>query len=133
MADAKKKSKTKTKAKAKEPAKAKAKTAKPKFDIDEFIDETVGALTEVTGDGVTQLLGSDGLAIKIKSVISTQCETLDHAIGRGGVPTGRLTIIHGGEGSGKTTTSLHLVAEVQKRGGLAVYLDKEYKLDPDYA
>lgn len=101
--------------------------------IDEFIAETVGALSAITGEGATQLLGSEGLAIKIKSVISTQCETLDNAIGRGGIPTGRLTIIHGGEGSGKTTQCLHLVAETQKRGGLVIYIDAEFKLDPDYA
>jgi recombination protein RecA len=101
--------------------------------IDKFIAGTVSDLSSITGEGATQLLGSDGLAIKIKSVISTQCETLDRAIGRGGIPTGRLTIIHGAEGSGKTTTCLHLVSEVQKRGGLAIYIDKEYKLDPDYA
>ena len=81
----------------------------------------------------TQLLGSDGLAIKIKGVVSTQCATIDAAIGRGGIPTGRLTIINGAEGCGKTTLALHLAAEVQKMGGVAVYLDKEYKLDPDYA
>lgn len=66
-------------------------------------------------------------------MISTQCATIDAAIGRGGVPTGRLTIINGEEGCGKTTLALHLVAEVQRIGGVAVYLDKEYKLDPDYA
>lgn len=80
-----------------------------------------------------QLLGSDGMAIKIRGVISTQCVTLDAAIGRGGIPLGRTTVLHGLEGSGKTTIALHCVAEAQQRGGMAVYLDTEYKLDRDYA
>jgi recombination protein RecA len=80
-----------------------------------------------------QLLDSDGLAIKIKGVISTQCTTIDAAIGRGGIPTGRLTIINGPEGCGKTTLALHIAAETQRMGGVVVYLDKEYKLDPEYA
>lgn len=69
---------------------------------------------------------------KIRGVVSTQCATLDASIGRGGVPMSRITILHGKEGSGKTTLALHLVAEAQRRGGLGVYVDKEYKLDPDY-
>lgn len=90
-------------------------------------------ILEAVGEGGAQLLGSDGLAIKIKGVISTQCPTIDAAIGRGGIPRSRLTIIHGAEGSGKTTLALHIVAETQRLGGVAVYLDKEYKLDPEYA
>jgi recombination protein RecA len=85
------------------------------------------------GDEGATLLGSDGHALKIRGVISTQCPGLDKAIGRGGVPLGRLSILHGAEGSGKTTEALHLVAEVQRKGGIAIYMDKEYKLDPDYA
>ena len=69
---------------------------------------------------------------KIRGVVSTQSATLDAAIGRGGVPMSRITILHGKEGSGKTTLALHLVAEAQRRGGLGLYIDKEYKLDPDY-
>jgi recombination protein RecA len=92
-----------------------------------------GIIEAVGEEDGAQLLGSDGLAIKIKGIISTQSATVDAAIGRGGVPRGRLTIIHGPEGCGKTTLALHLVAETQRLGGVAVYLDKEYKLDPDYA
>lgn len=80
-----------------------------------------------------QLLGSDGLATKIRGVLSTQSPGLDAAIGRGGIPLGRLSILAGPEGTGKTTFALHLVAECQRRGGVAIYVDKEYKLDPDYA
>lgn len=78
-------------------------------------------------------MGSNEYAVKIRGVMSTQCPVLDGIIGRGGVPFGRLTIIHGPESSGKTTLALHLVAECQHRGGVAMYIDKEYKLDPDYA
>jgi len=98
-----------------------------------FLTEMVDTLIAKAGEGTAQLLGSDGMAIKIRGVLSTQCPTIDAAIGRGGVPLGRLTIIHGSEGCGKTTLALHLVAECQHQGGLAIYIDKEYKLDPDYA
>jgi len=87
---------------------------------------------ESIGEGA-QLLGSEGLAIKVRGVISTQCVSIDAAIGRGGIPLGRLTILHGAEGSGKTTLALHIVAECQRQNGVAIYMDKEYKLDPDYA
>lgn len=80
-----------------------------------------------------QLLGSDGLAIKIRGVLSTQSPGLDAAIGRGGIPYSRLSILAGAEGTGKTTIALHLAAECQKRGGVVIYVDMEYKLDPDYA
>jgi len=85
------------------------------------------------GEGTAQLLGSKGLAIKIRGVLSTQCPAVDVAIGRGGIPLARLTILTGPEGCGKTTLALHLVAECQRQGGIAVYNDAEYKLDPDYA
>lgn len=80
-----------------------------------------------------QLLGSDALAIKIRGVISTQCPSIDRAIGRGGYPLGRLILLHGKEGSGKTTLALHAIAETQKQGGMVIFADSEHKLDPDYA
>lgn len=86
-----------------------------------------------SGDETAMLLGSDGLMLKIRGVIPTGCPGLDNAIGRGGAPLGRLTILHGAEGSGKTTIALQLVASVQRMGGVAIYMDKEYKLDPEYA
>lgn len=98
-----------------------------------FISEMVDALVEIGGAGTTQLLGSNEKALKIRGVISTQCAPLDKAIGRGGIPLGRLTIVHGKEGSGKTTLALHIVAETQSLGGIVIYMDTEYKLDPDYA
>src|SRR5690606_14742907 len=84
-------------------------------------------------DESAMLLGADGLMIKIRGVIPTGCPGLDEAIGRGGAPLGRLTLLHGAEGSGKTTIALQLVASVQRMGGVAIYMDKEYKLDPEYA
>jgi len=116
----------KTKAKAKEVPPVKSRRA--------YLTELVDDLSKVAEDpGAVQMLGSDGLAIKIRGVTSTQCPTIDHAIGRGGAPWGRLTIIHGAEGSGKTTLALHLAAETQRRDGVVLYMDKEYKLDPEYA
>jgi len=109
------------------PPKTKLASAKPKSAVSVLINSVL------EGDETAQLLGSDGLAIKVRGVISTQCATIDHAIGRGGIPLGRLTILHGGEGSGKTTLALQIVAECQRIGGMAVYIDKEYKLDPEYA
>lgn len=99
---------------------------KEKSLLKEVLDELGSA------DGA-QVLGSQDLSIKIKGVISTGCPSIDAAIGRGGIPLGRLTILHGQEGSGKTTLALHLVASCQKAGGIVIYLDKEYKLDPEYA
>jgi recombination protein RecA len=120
----------KKRAKAKRGAKSKAlETGEPS----DFITELVEALEEEGGAGTAQVLGSDERAIKIRGVISTQCYQADEALGRGGIPLGRLTIIHGKEGCGKTTFCLHLVAECQAMGGIVLYIDKEYKLDPDYA
>ena len=95
-----------------------------------MISEILG---EIGGEDGAQLLGSEGLAIKIRGTISTQAPGVDAAIGRGGIPLGRLSILHGAEGSGKTTLALHIVAEAQRLGGVAIYADKEYKLDPEYA
>lgn len=90
-------------------------------------------LDELKGEDGAQLLGSDGLSIKIKGVIPTGCPSIDAAIGRGGVPLGRLSILYGFESSGKTSLALHIASECQKMGGVVVYMDMEYKLDPEYA
>jgi recombination protein RecA len=82
---------------------------------------------------VAQLLGGEGAAVEVRGLISTQCPALDEAIGRPGYPLGRTIILHGMEGSGKTTLALHAVAEAQQRGGIAIYIDAEYKLDREYA
>ena len=66
-------------------------------------------------------------------VVSTGCLSLDLALGVGGVPRGRMIEIFGPEASGKTTLAQHIVAEVQKQGGIAAFIDAEHALDPDYA
>ncbi len=102
----------------------------PGADNFQFLNELISDIDEEDG---AQLLGSDGLAIKIRGIISSGCPGIDAAIGRGGYPLARLTILHGKEASGKTTLALHAVAECQREGGVVIYIDKEYKLDPDYA
>ena len=66
-------------------------------------------------------------------VISTGCLTLDYALGVGGLPRGRIIEIYGPESSGKTTVALHVIAEAQKLGGVAAFIDDEHALDPNYA
>jgi recombination protein RecA len=66
-------------------------------------------------------------------VIPTGVLSLDHALGVGGLPRGRIVVIYGPEGGGKTTVSLHVVAEAQKRGGVAAFIDAEHAMDPNYA
>ncbi len=94
---------------------------------DDLIDSYLVAI-----DGA-QTLGGDGMARKIRGVLSTQVPGLNATIGRGGIPLGRLSILAGPEGTGKTTLALHLAAECQAQGGVVIYVDTEYKLDPDYA
>jgi recombination protein RecA len=98
-----------------------------------LITSLVDGIVKEYGAGKAQRFSDGGLKIQIRGVISTQCPTIDNAIGRGGIPLGRLTIIQGPEAGGKTTLCLHLAAECQRRGGVVVYIDAEYKLDPEYA
>lgn len=106
----------------------------PVIESDDIAVEILSGLRADSGsDDVAMFVGSDEMSFKIRGVISTQCPTLDKALGRGGFPLGRLTIVHGKEGSGKTTLLLHGIAECQAQGGLAIIFDKEFTLDPDYA
>ena len=75
---------------------------------------------------------SDGASNQVE-VIPTGCLTLDYALGIGGVPRGRIIEIYGPESSGKTTVALHMLAEAQKLGGTAAFIDAEHALDPSYA
>lgn len=104
-----------------------------KATVEDPVAGIVSAIRSVIGEDGALVLGDDRMACKIKGVLPFGCLGIDRSIGRGGVPLGRLTILHGGEGSGKTTAALQLVVQCQKRGGVAVYIDKEYKLDPDWA
>jgi len=93
------------------------------------------ALTQIDrafGKGSVMKLGDKGKIVEIESV-STGSLGLDMALGIGGLPKGRIVEIYGPESSGKTTLALHVVAEVQKLGGTAAFVDAEHALDPSYA
>ncbi len=83
------------------------------------------------GEGSIMKLG-EAKAMNV-DVVSTGCLSLDIALGVGGIPKGRIIEIYGPEASGKTTLAQHIVAEVQKQGGVAAFVDAEHALDPDYA
>ncbi len=95
------------------------------------IDAAIAGLEKQFGKGVIMKLG-DRKAIEIPA-ISTSCLSLDAAIGVGGLPRGRIVEIYGPESGGKTTLSLHVVAEAQRRGGNVAFIDAEHALDPIYA
>ncbi|MBU2590718.1 MAG: recombinase RecA [Nitrospinae bacterium] len=84
------------------------------------------------GKGAVMRLGDSQRAADIK-VIPTGCMSLDMALGIGGIPRGRVVEIYGPESSGKTTLTLHIVAEAQKTGGIAAFVDAEHAMDPKYA
>ena len=84
------------------------------------------------GKGAIMKLGDAAAKISV-STISTGCLALDLALGVGGVPRGRIIEIYGPESSGKTTIALHVIAEAQKAGGAAAFIDAEHALDPVYA
>ncbi|MCX6780800.1 MAG: DNA recombination/repair protein RecA, partial [Candidatus Magasanikbacteria bacterium] len=92
-------------------------------------DEALAQIRERFGDGAIMTLG-ESRAMQVDSV-TTGCLSLDIALGVGGVPRGRVIEIYGPESSGKTTLAQHIVAEVQKLGGIAAYIDAEHALDPD--
>jgi recombination protein RecA len=94
-----------------------------------------GALSQIErqfGKGTVMRLGDAGVARDIESV-STGSLGLDIALGVGGLPRGRVVEIYGPESSGKTTLALHAIAEAQKKGGCAAFVDAEHALDPQYA
>jgi len=95
------------------------------------LDETVKSLRERFGDGSIMKLGE--VSRVNVDVIPTGALSLDVALGVGGMPRGRIIEIYGPESSGKTTLALHVVAEAQKRGGKAAFVDAEHGLDPEYA
>jgi recombination protein RecA len=84
------------------------------------------------GKGAIMRLGAEPSALDV-AVISTGSISLDAALGVGGIPRGRVTEIYGPEASGKTTIALHIIAEAQKMGGIAAFIDAEHALDPIYA
>jgi len=89
-------------------------------------------ITKAYGDGAIMKMGEKEAGMRVE-VIPTGCLPLDIALGVGGLPRGRVTEIFGPEASGKTTVSLHVVAEAQKMGGTAAFIDAEHALDPSRA
>jgi recombination protein RecA len=96
-----------------------------------IIDDAISAIEKQYGKGSIMKLG-DGVINKVES-IPTGALSLDYALGIGGVPRGRVIEIYGPESSGKTTLCLHIIAEAQKMGGLAAFIDAEHALDVNYA
>jgi recombination protein RecA len=96
------------------------------------IESVMMQIEKQHGKGSIMLLGDKNAKIQIESIPTGSLE-LDIALGIGGVPRGRVIEIYGPESSGKTTLTLHVVAEAQKRGGVAAFVDAEHALDPTYA
>ena len=96
------------------------------------LDAAIAKLEKDFGKGAVMKLGDAAANVSVETV-PTGSLSLDIALGLGGVPKGRIIEIYGPESSGKTTVALHMIAEVQKRGGIAGFIDAEHALDPVYA
>ncbi|MBO5851679.1 MAG: recombinase RecA, partial [Clostridia bacterium] len=96
------------------------------------LEQVLNQIEKQYGKGAIMKLGSGAADINVE-VIPTGCLSLDLALGVGGVPRGRIVEIYGPESSGKTTVALHIIAETQKAGGIAAFIDAEHALDPSYA
>lgn len=110
------------------PAKTSVNATSPKS---KATQAAIAQIRERFGDSAIMRLG-DATQMKV-DVIPTGCISLDLALGVGGVPRGRVIELYGPEASGKTTLAQHIVAEVQKMGGIAAFVDAEHALDPEYA
>jgi recombination protein RecA len=99
---------------------------------DAALETAVAQIERAHGKGSIMRLGDDGSRLHVEAV-PTGSLALDLALGVGGLPRGRIVEVYGPEGSGKTTVSLHVVAEAQKAGGLVAFIDAEHALDPTYA
>ncbi len=100
-------------------------------DKEKALDKAVGRIQKQFGEGAIMRLG-DSNTLDVE-VIPTGCLPLDLALGVGGIPRGRIVELYGNESSGKTTLGLHIIAEAQKKGGIAAFIDAEHALDPRYA
>jgi len=96
------------------------------------LEAALGQIEKAYGKGAVMKLGDSGANMNVET-IPTGSLSLDIALGLGGIPKGRIIEIYGPESSGKTTVALHMVAAVQKRGGIAGFIDAEHALDPVYA
>ena len=113
------------------PKKELGERGKTKSDREKALDVALAQIEKQFGKGSVMKMG-DASRMAV-STISTGCLAIDQALGVGGVPRGRIIEIFGPESSGKTTVALHIVAEAQKEGGLAAFIDAEHALDPVYA
>jgi len=102
------------------------------MDKEKALDLALSQIEKEFGKGAIMLMGDAAQKIQV-SVIPTGCIELDNALGVGGIPRGRIIEVYGPESSGKTTLTLHMIAEAQKLGGMAVFIDAEHALDPVYA
>ncbi len=96
------------------------------------LDAAIAQIEKQYGKGTVMKLGDPSAQMNIET-IPTGALSLDLALGLGGIPKGRIVEIYGPESSGKTTVTLHMIAEVQRRGGIAGFIDAEHALDPVYA
>jgi len=108
------------------------KTAGSENERNKAVDMAVGMIERQFGKGAIMRLGKQGKTVEVKTV-STGSLGLDIALGTGGLPLGRIVEIYGPESSGKTTLALQTVAQAQKAGGVAAFIDAEHALDPQYA
>jgi len=99
---------------------------------DKAVELAVTQIEKQYGKGAIMKLGADAMLGEIP-ILSTGCLSLDIALGVGGLPRGRVVEIYGPEASGKTTLALHVIAEAQKKGGIAAFIDAEHALDIRYA
>ena len=96
------------------------------------LDAAIAQIEKQYGKGSVMKLGDSSSMMEVETT-PTGSLSLDIALGLGGIPRGRIIEIYGPESSGKTTVTLHMIAEVQKRGGIAGFIDAEHALDPVYA
>jgi recombination protein RecA len=106
--------------------------AQPSRERQKALDATLSQIEKQFGKGAIMRLGDDNTMLD-QGVISTGSLSVDLALGVGGVPRGRIIEIYGPESGGKTTLSLHIIAEAQREGGVAAFIDAEHALDPKYA
>ncbi len=113
----------------KKPAVVKANTPEEKK---KALDAAIALIVKQFGEGSVMIMGNQKAKLNVEAV-STGSLGLDMALGIGGLPKGRIVEIYGPESGGKTTVSLHAIAQVQKKGGIAAFIDVEHALDPIYA
>src|SRR6266536_3575471 len=104
----------------------------PGMEREKMLDVTLSQIERQYGKGAVMRLGEHPMGQGV-SIIPTGALALDLALGIGGIPRGRIVEVFGPEGSGKTTVCLHIIAEAQKAGGIAVFIDAEHALDPTYS